>query len=274
MAEDESGRRRRQSGVLDAIFDAVEEKPEKQQAGASPFRASALARLDLPEQVDNLLPITSRRTWLAVVGVALVIVAFIAYAAVTTTVTAVTAQGRAVTAAGIGQSVSPEGGVITEVLVTEGMRVAAGDVIARGVDAAGGTLEIQAPVAGTIWQELVLSGGVVGPGTVVATVLPDGSDRSVLVALDETSAPSIAGAERIDLSVTGLGTLGGQVASMSTAPVPAETASTRTGLPASTTSMSTMVAIESSGPITPGSGVSVSFILSESTLLQSMLGMA
>ena len=62
MAEDEGSRRRRQSGVLDAIFDAVGEKEEAAPAAqSSPFRASALASIDVPVQVDNLLPLTSRR---------------------------------------------------------------------------------------------------------------------------------------------------------------------------------------------------------------------
>lgn len=274
MADFDGGGRRRQSDVLDAIFEAVEDRPETEQLKVSPFRAAALARLDVPEQVDNLLPIVTRRTWLAAVGVILVIVAFLGYAAATTTVTAITAVGRAVAVSGVVQSVSPAAGVITEVTSGEGVAVAGGSTIAVGVTADGSSFEAVSPATGMVWQSLVLAGGVVSPGAPVATVLPQGSDSSVLVAVPESDAAAVAAAIRVDVAVQGQGTVTARVLSVSSSPVPADIAATRIALPVEGTAQVTMVSLEPTSALPPGEEVTVSFILSERTLLQGMLGMS
>lgn len=274
MVDDESGRRKRGSGVLDAIFQAVEDKPESAQQGASPFRASALANLDVPVQVDNLLPITSRRTWLAVVGVALVIVAFLGYAAATTKVSAVYATGRAVGAGGVAQVVSAGAGVLTEVMAGEQAPVRAGAAFAHAVGPDGRAFDVLSPITGQVWQSLVLGGGTVLPGTAIATVLPEGSDQSVLVAMDEAAVASITEAERIDVSLaSGEGTTATLV-SISTAPVPADVAAARTGEPLAGDGLMSMVVLQPKTALPAGAEVQVSFVLSESTLLKSMLGIS
>ena len=83
-------------------------------------------------QVDNLLPLTSRRTWLALIGVAAVIAAFLIYAGGTTSTREITVSGRAVAASGIAQAASPGAIAITDVLAPEGAPVSAGQAIARG----------------------------------------------------------------------------------------------------------------------------------------------
>lgn len=274
MADDEVGKRKRSSGVLDAIFEAVEDKPDTPEQGASPFRASALAHLDVPVQVDNLLPITSRRTWLAVVGVALVIVAFLGYAAATTKVSAVYATGRAVGASGVAQVVSASAGVLTEVIVSEQSPVQADKPVARGVGVDGTAFEILSPINGTLWQSLVLGGGVVAPGTSVASVLPEGSDQSVLVPLDEAAVASVENAERIEVSLASGLTTTATMVSASSAPVPADVASARTAEDIPPGSLMTMVVLRPEQPLPAGAEVNVSFVLSESTLLQSMLGIS
>lgn len=274
MADDDGLRRKRQSGVLDAIFDAVEDKPAASGIQGSPFRAEALARLDVPEQVDNLLPIVTRRTWLAAAGVVLAIVAFLGYAAATTTITAITSEGRAVAAGGVVQSVSPAAGVLTEIAVGEEASVAAGDRIASGVRADGTGFEVVSTMAGTVWQSLVLAGGVVSPGTAVATVLPVGSDMSVLVAVPERDAAAAAAAIRVDLSVPGQGTVAARVLSVSSAPVPVDIAVARTALPVEGSAQLTMISLEPASALPAGAEVSVSFVLSERTLLQGMLGIS
>jgi hypothetical protein len=274
VADYDGIRRKRQSDVLDAIFEAVEDKPTAPALQGSPFRASALARLDVPEQVDNLLPIVTRRTWLAAVGVILAIVAFLGYAAATTTVTAISAEGRAVAVSGVVQSVSPAPGVITEVMSGEGATVVPGSMIATGVTADGSGFDAISPVAGKVWQSLVLTGGVVSPGSAVATVLPQGSDRSVLVALPERDAIAVADALRVELSVPGQGTVSARVVSVSSAPVPADIAMARTALPVEGAVQLTMVSLEPASALPPGAEVTVSFVLTERTLLQGMLGIS
>ena len=273
MVEEDFSRRKRTSGVLDAIFEAVEEKPGSAEAESSPFRASALARLDVPQQIDNLLPLTSRRTWIAVVGVLLAIIAFLGYAAVTTTVAQVVSTGRVVSSTGITHAVSPDAGVLTAVAISEGDSVSAGQSLASGVNRAGDSFAVTAPLSGTVWQLLELAGGVVEPGSAVATLLPEGSESSVLVALPEGEAGAAASAIRVDIS-TPLGTtVTGVVTAIANAPVPVEIAAARTALPQMSGAQATMVVVTPQQPLTAGSEVSVAFVQSESTLLQRILGM-
>jgi multidrug efflux pump subunit AcrA (membrane-fusion protein) len=274
VVEDDGIRRNRQSGVLDAIFEAVEDKPASPELQASPFRAAALARLNVPEQVDTLLPIISRRTWLAAVGVVLAIVAFLVYAAATTTVTAISTQGRAVAEGGIVQAVSPEPGVILELSAQSGAAVDVGSPLASGVTADGSAFDVRAPLNGTLWQVLVLAGGAVERGDTVATILPEGSDRSVLVALPESEAATAAAAVRVDLSIPGQGTVAARVVSVSSAPVPADIAVARTALPVDAAAQMVMVSLEPAAPLRAGADISVTFVLSERTLLQGMLGIS
>ncbi len=272
MVEEDFSRRKRTSGVLDAIFDAVEEKPETPGADSSPFRAAALARLDVPQQIDNLLPLTSRRTWIAVVGVLLAILAFLGYAAVTTTVAQVESTGRVVSSTGITHAVSPDAGILTTVAIAEGDTVIAGQSLASGVNRAGDSFAVTAPLAGTVWQLLGRSGGVVEFGSAVATIVPVGSESSVLVALPEGEAAAAASAIRVDISTAMGDTVTGKVTGISPAPVPVEIAAARTGLPSMTGAQATMVVVSLQQPLTAGSEVGVVFVQSESTLLQRLLG--
>lgn len=274
MTDDGAQRRKPGSGVLDAIFEAVQDKPEAQAPSSSPFRAAALAHLDVPVQVDNLLPITSRRTWVAVGGVALIIVAFLAYAAATTTVDAVPALGRAVASDGVVEAVSPDAGIITAVLTQEQVHVSAGEPVASGVTRDGTAFSVQAPIDGTVWQNLILSGGAVAPGSDVLTVLPDGSDGSVLVAVDEVVAASLAASERIEITPSGAAPTTAHIVSISAAPIPAEIADQRLAMSTGMTAPVSMVVLKPDAPVPAGAEVAVSFVLSENTLLQNMLGIS
>ncbi|MEI6506639.1 MAG: hypothetical protein WCO90_12305, partial [Planctomycetota bacterium] len=60
------------------------------------FRDKALAQVDIPRQVDKLLPITTPRLWIALVGAAVLLLAGGVYAASTTAVESMTVMGRVV----------------------------------------------------------------------------------------------------------------------------------------------------------------------------------
>ena len=61
---DPEGPGRRTSDVLDAIWDKVASRPERSDAATLLFRAKALDQLDVATEVDNQLPLVSRRSWL------------------------------------------------------------------------------------------------------------------------------------------------------------------------------------------------------------------
>jgi multidrug resistance efflux pump len=188
------------SDVLSAIFDAVEEAPAPAyRPETAVFRARALEQMDVARQLDNMLPITSRRFWIALCGIALAIIAALVYAAGVVQTTSVTATGRAVADSGIAQAASPVGGVLTQSEVAQGDLVSAGTVVASGTRADGGELAVVAPISGVIWQLLATPGQVVQPGEIAATLLPPGSDTSVLLPLTEAQASSVRPGMAVEL---------------------------------------------------------------------------
>jgi multidrug efflux pump subunit AcrA (membrane-fusion protein) len=265
----DSGRRR--SDVLDAIFEAVEEKPA---AASSPltrlFREKALAQVDIPKQIDNLLPITSRKIWLAIAGVAAVLIAAIVYAAGTPQVTSVTATGRSVAESGVMTVGTIDEFLLNSMAVAEGTEVRQGELLAEGTDAGGAAVSLTAPADGTIWQILASPGQVLAGGTSVLTILPPGSNTQVFVPLPQGSASGVLIGQSVrifgsDFAATGT------VSTISATPLPADRAAALTSLTLNPADTYIDVSISTDEAITPGAEVTVEIIQSESTLLQELV---
>jgi len=275
VTERGSGREstRRQSDVLDAIFDVVGDKPESQTLGKpSPFRASALEQMNLPTQVDNLLPITSRRSWVAVAAAALLIVAGLVYAAGVVQTFSVTVSGRVVAPPGLATAAAPTGAVLTSASVSEGDTVTAGQVLAEGVDDNGRPVRIASPIAGTIWQQVGFAGRVVHAGDMVATVLPPGSSATVLVAVQESDEARITPGLTVNVT-SGETQTTGTVTAIDAAPEPSEVESARLGVPLTAGTSVYPTTITLAEPLEAGAGATAQIIISQKTLLQQLTGL-
>lgn len=261
--------------MLGEIYDIVESGDHQPESDAGPrFRAEAMRQLDVPSTLDNLLQLTSRRIWLAILGIAIAILAGLAYAANTIRVESVAAEGRAVAPPGIIGAASPTGGVITSVLVAEGEVVAAGQTVATGRSEDGSELVVVSPLAGTAWQQLAAAGAVVGGGTVVTQLLPPDSGALLMLQVPETQAGPIDVGQRVDLRYGADGTATGVVTSIDTAPMPATVADTALAMTTAQTSEPVvMVSVAADTPVPPGEAVSADIVQSESTLLASMWGL-
>lgn len=255
---------RRGSDVLDAIWDKVAAKPERSDSATLIFRAKALDQLDVAAEVDNQLPLVSRRTWLLLVGVALLVLAFALWASLTPSVTSVSATGRVVASPGAVPVAATVAGIV-EQLVAEGSQVAAGDSLAQ-VRTDAGTISVPAPTDGTVWQLPVVPGAGVLAGQTIATLLPPGSADSALLVLPEPSAPSVQAG--MGARVTGTT---GTVTSIS-APLTAIEAGARIGqsLPPGTDYVLVTVGLDA--PLTPGALASGQVILSDGTVISRLLG--
>ena len=263
---------RRQSGVLDAIFDVVEDKPEQSYGSAAAiFRASALAEIDVPKQVDNLRPLTSRRSWLALAGVGLVVVAGLVYAGTIVQTTSVNATGRAVAGAGLAVAASPVGQVLTSVLVQDGASVVAGQPLAQGVAADSSGAEVVSPIDGTVWQVLGSVGGILAPGQTAVTILPVDSGSTILVAVPESQISGVTKGLTVKVSGTDASSTG-TVTAVSSAPIPSEVAGARLGVPLPPGEQITMVTVVLSEPIPAGMSLTAQIVISEQTLLQQLTG--
>jgi hypothetical protein len=271
MADQDQGSNRRRSGVLDAIFDAVEEKPaEAPRAGSSLFRVQALEQIDIPTQLDNLLPITSRRLWISMIAVVLVLAGGLVYAGGVTQISSVEGNGRVVQTSGIAVAAAPTDLLLISLQVTEGQNVKPGEILGTGVVPSGDQVSILAPLAGSVWQILGTVGRVSPVGTAVLSILPVGSSTNVLMALPESQTMGLAVGQIAQVS-SSQGVRAGTVISVASAPVPVAVAEERIGDKFSNDVPMIMVDISLDEELEPGTSVAVTIIESEQTLLNQLV---
>ena len=258
---------RRPSSILNAILDRVEAPEERTDKAAVLFRARALEQLDVAVEIDNQLPLVSRRTWLVIVGVVLLCLGALVWAGFTPTQTTIVGDGRMVAPIGVANVSAPVMGTVASAIPQRGAVVSSGDVV-TSIAAIDADVPVTATVDGSMWQVLSSVGDVVSPGATLATVLPLGSERTALVPLAEGTAATV----RIGMAATiGSGSLvEGQVSSL-TAPLPPAEAAQLTGLPVTGTSAYVVVAVTTDADIPAGTQVRVRIIQSEQSVLSSLL---
>jgi hypothetical protein len=259
---------RHKSDVLEAIFDQVSEPPERTGPAPALFRSKALAQLDVASEIDNQLALVSRRSWLLLVGVALLLGAFVVWASLTPSVTSVVAEGRVVAASGVLPVVATQAGTLAGEPLPAGAGVRPGQRVAT-ILTGSATSPVTSTQPGTVWQVLVTPGGAVPAGGTVVTLLPPGSSRSVLLAVPEAQAGAIT--VGMPVRVASASAVTGRVDSIS-APLPGPQAAARTGLPLAGAQAVVLVAAVLDSGLTAGSGVSAQVILSEATVLDRIRG--
>lgn len=257
---------KRRSDILDAIFEQVADQPERSETANLIFRPNALAQLDVAAEIDNQLPLVSRRSWLLLVGVVLLLAGFGLWAAVTPSVRATSAMARVANSPGAIVVAAPGDGTLVAPL-PPGTRVRQGQVLAR-VRTGGTPLLVRATAAGTIWQALASAGDAMSTGAQVASILPAGSDREVLVVLGQEQAGGIVPGLVVRIAGTDLV---GRVTAIS-APMPAADAAARTALGPVPGSYAVIVTAQFPEPLPAGSLVAADVVLSQSTVLERIWG--
>jgi biotin carboxyl carrier protein len=230
------------------------------------FRARALEQLNISAEIDSQLPLVPRRTWLVVVGIAMLAFAGIMWAALTPSQTSVTAIGRAVATSGITQISTMAAGTLGSMLPVSGQPVTAGQAVFE-VRTMEGTVPASSITAGTVWQVFPEPGAGVSAGEILGTVLPEGSDRTVLLAVDENQKNGLALSQEVVID----GELNGTV-TMITPPLPVAQVESRTGLTLNNDGFYYIVTVSLNQPITAGTEVNGRIILSSESVLQRILG--
>ena len=95
------------------------------------FRKASLDRLASPEQLDQVIKVTSPRGWMALAAIGFLLVAGLTWAVVGSLADKVGGRGILVRSGGVLEVVSPAPGQVTDVAVSPGDSVSAGQVVAR-----------------------------------------------------------------------------------------------------------------------------------------------
>lgn len=99
--------------------------------GKQLFRQSTLDQLQSPDQLDQLLTVTNYKSWIALIGTSILIVAIIIWGFVGNLEENVYGEGILISSGGIQQINSNENGQITDISVAPGDEVESGNVVAR-----------------------------------------------------------------------------------------------------------------------------------------------
>ncbi len=144
---------------------------------ASIFRQEALERLGSPEQLDQLMPLTNMRGWIALAGAGALLVLVFLWGVFGTIETRVEGYAVLTRPGGLKVVEAPEAGAAASIRVTIGSDVRPGEELLRlapsrpGVSA---TVQIVAPEAARVLDLAVREGETVAKGTALVTLeFPD-----------------------------------------------------------------------------------------------------
>jgi multidrug efflux pump subunit AcrA (membrane-fusion protein) len=189
-----------------------------------PFRKKAVERISSPEELDRLVRVTRPRTWIALSGLLLVIVAVVLWATLTTITTTVSGVGFVLPRGGLIEASALQPGLVREIAVTSGQQVRVGGTVAvlEGVD--GSPVTVTAPVDGHVAAVVHAIGDFVPQGGVLATIepaqpavvesfVPEGEAKNARVGDSVWIAPSTASPSEYGYAL-------GQVVQIGNFPIP------------------------------------------------------
>lgn len=204
-------------------------------AGASPFRERALGGAPNPlEQIDHVFHHTARRTWLGVLGIALLLAAGLLWTAIAEQTITVDAPAVIVPPSGIFTAGELEAGTVTTVLVHQGEAVQKGQVLARFQPAGAATLQsLRSPVAGSVLAIEIRPGDVSTAGVPMFLVVPPVAPMAIAL-VPAAQVSQLAVGQSAAITVNGVapdryGKAVGRVASIGSTPVTNERLQELTG---------------------------------------------
>jgi hypothetical protein len=138
------------------------------------FRQEALDRLSSPEQLDQLMPVTSPRSWVALAGVGLLLLMALAWGWLGTIPNTVEAKGILARRGGVKPLTAPEAGVVARVAVSSGDGAEKGQEL-LALTPAGGNREpvpVVSPFPAQVLERRVRVGDTVEKGAPLLTLEP------------------------------------------------------------------------------------------------------
>ena len=130
------------------------------------FRKEALEKLSSPEQLDQLLRVTSPRGWLALLGFGLLIGAAIAWSVLGSIPSTIAGDGILIRGEGVQLIDAPQPGQVAKLFVSAGDLIQANQIVAT-ITADNGSIDVHSPRVGRVLELRVSEGAVVQAGTVL-----------------------------------------------------------------------------------------------------------
>lgn len=187
------------------------------------FRQTALERLSSPEQLDQLMQVTTPRAWLALLALLGLIVTVAAWSISDSIPTQVLGQGILLRGEQVLRVTAPAGGLLRSVEVRQGDLVAGDQVIAQIDTLDGGQLAVRSPVAGRVIEVGLAPGARVEAGAALVTLEDPAQTLQALVYMPAATGANVRPGMEVQLSPVNLkreeyGFIRGRVRSVSSFP--------------------------------------------------------
>lgn len=149
------------------------------------FRKVALERLSSPDQLDQLMQVTSRRGWLALTALIALLAMAVFWGVFGTVASRITAQGILVNSGGLRGVFSSHSGEVMDIQVSRGEEISRGEVVAsllRSVPSVGNRIAYESsPHAGRVVEVLMIEGDYVQQGARILSVEPSDARLEAVV---------------------------------------------------------------------------------------------
>ena len=145
------------------------------------YRKSALDRLSNPEQLDKVLKVTSPMSWLALMGITLIIVVTVIWSFVGSIPETVTAKGVVSAVVGSNSVYTEDAGTVVSLRVRAGDAVHPGDPVMTYRNSANKIVEVLSDQEGIVSTLSVKKDDTFTPGKDVIRVSPVAGDDQIVV---------------------------------------------------------------------------------------------
>jgi hypothetical protein len=145
------------------------------------YRKSALERMANPEQLDKVLKVTSPMSWIALLGITLIIVVTIIWSFVGTITETITAKGIVSAVVGSNSIYTEDAGKVVSIRVREGDEVHLGDPVMTYRNASNDVVEVFSDQVGIVSDLVVKKDDEFTPGKDVVRISPIAHDSQIVV---------------------------------------------------------------------------------------------
>lgn len=145
------------------------------------YRKSSLERISSPEQLDKVLKVTSPMSWLALIGITVIVVVTVIWSIIGTIPVTVTTKGIISSHVGSNAVYTQEAGTVVSVRVRVGDELHLGDPVLTYKNASNDVETIYADQVGTVATLVVNNGDTLTPGNEVIRVTPTAQGSQIVV---------------------------------------------------------------------------------------------
>ncbi|MBO6159510.1 MAG: hypothetical protein J6P72_09690 [Firmicutes bacterium] len=145
------------------------------------YRKSALEKISSPEQLDKALVVSSPASWLALIGLTLIVVVVVIWSFIGTLPTTVSANGIVSAPVSTNAVYSMDAGTVVSVYMRPGQEIHLGDEILRYQTASGESKSVYSDQVGTVSDVLINSGDAFTQGNELIRISPTAVGSQVVV---------------------------------------------------------------------------------------------